>query len=1077
MVHQPQDEEAGTATGSLPPKARKPRRWRRRLLVAALIPVLLYLSREYTLHPLGVRCAPWLSARFAPYRLTLTDIDGNWFSGLQLEGLSLQPLEDDAALRGLTAMEIEAHWSLLALVRGEERWLRSLRMLGIDGEIVLAERADPGPDTSPLPRFLPAVEVERLSLSVRLTDGSVIAVNDANLSVADAQTIEANLPLTYTDATGAGRTHTADAAIAWRAAEIDVQRMTVDGVGLVQAGSTLDLRELHEGRIQWDVSFDIPAERARTSGVLDESTLRLDLDFARIDLTAMRAHLLGLVPELPGDLSGVVTLDGELAVDLDALRPTGSLTLIADGIVAAGRRLTRADLHVTTDGQSAEVTRLEAQAPGGRIQADGLSVSLTSFDLDALLTSLVGTIVADVDELGEFLHGARLADLPPLPAHHIDVRARFEGGTAHLDAGRLDVAGGHVDLTGGSVALLESASGGRDVTVRLDIDLPDLAAVGALLDAGEWGGSLAGGVSLEGALPLLVGHAELVGTDVLLAGAPLGTLEVSVDADAERIDITRCTARSAEASASLSGAWLIEEGALVDVVLDLDVLEPERLRDLVAEGGHLTLHAELDGTPDALSGRVTVDGAELQLGGRAVHVLELRATAKDGVFDLTSVHAALDQGTIDARLVATSPRADRPFGVSLTMLELVGDGGRLALTGPVTMEIGDGRMALAGLELAGDTGRIVADVDLAGDRTRAHVTLEQLDPMPFLTGLIPEGFVMRGIDAVVEVMGDGDTLNASGSGRFDELRTPADDAPFDLVWRIALRDGLATIEELRATTEGVTVVDITASLPLDPTAEQPLTDGPLALTGMIRLPPGRSVSVPSGERESTVSGELAGTLALRGSWREVTGTIGLVGRSLVIDAGPDTATFMPEPARIDVALTLHEDAVVIERFGVEAPQRAQVDLEGSISLPVDVIALSGEDFAWRAIPFALTGGYSLEDMSWVATLAESLRRFDGTATGQIDLGGSLGQPTGSAEFELRGGTLWIPGVPSLEQLVIEARYADGTIELIAVSAELGAAPLNITGRVSGLLDGTPSLALEVEGANRCKSQARWTHSW
>lgn len=1072
MVDEPQDEDAGHAAGDARPGARRPRRWRRRLLVAALVPLLLYLTREYTLHPLLVRSAPWLTARFTPHDLELADIDGGWFGGLRLEGVRVRSSEPDGELLDLEVEQLEARWSLLALVRGEQRWLRSVRAAGIDGDVVLAPSApDEAEDTAPppeLPRLLPTLDIERLSLRVHTAGGALLELDGARLSVADAedaQAVEASGRLAYTDAAGARRVHTFDAALAWRAAEVELERVTLDGTALVQAGGTLDLRELHQERIQWDVGLALPADRAHTSGVLDGSNLRAMLDLARLDLAATRARLAPLLPELPDDLAGVLTVDGEVALELAAPRPRGTLRVVGDGIVAAGRRVTSLELYATGDGATAGVTRLEVRAPGGRCEGTEISVSLDSLTTDALLASLRGALVIEADSLGELLHGARLAELPDLPEHRLDVRARLADGALHLDAGRLDVAGGHVDVTGGSVELLAQGGRGRAAAVLLDVDLPDLAAFGALLDAGEWSGSLTGKATLAGELPLLVGHAELAGTDVLLAGVPLGAVDVSVDASRERITVTRCEATSAEAEARLSGAWLIEESALVGLVLDVDVLAPEHLQELVAEGGHLAVHAELAGPLDALSGSVRADGALLRVGGAAVHAFELVADAQDGVFDVTVLRAALDQGSVDAQLVASLPRGDRPLEVRLNALELTGDGAHLALVGPVSIEHGDERVALEGLELAGDAGRIVADVELVGERMHARVALEGLDPMPFVAGIVPAGFVARGIDASLELDSDAGSLTVSGGGRVAELRTPADEAPFELVWRGALEQGRATLAELRATTGGVTVLDLTASLPLDPRAAQPLVDGPLALAGHVTLPPGRSVRAQLGERTVTITGALAVAIDLAGTWRGLSGTVGVDAHSIAVDAGADSELFLPEPATFALALALGAEGVALERLSLDAPRRARIDATGKLALAPDVLAVTAADFDWRAPALELRGDYEVADMAWLETLSEDLRRLGGSARGAFDLGGTLAEPTGSVDFALRDGNFKTSGAPSLERLAIDARYTDGVVQLLRLDAELGAAPLHVEGSLEGLLDGHPVAAFDVTGEN------------
>ncbi len=146
----------------------------------AILFVLLYATRERTLHPLLVRVAPPLAKSLAGLHLELRDIDGDWRTGLAIDGFALRSHEDGdlGALTSLAAERAEIRGSILGLLRGRTSW-NELETIQLKSPNVVLDFTGPPSESSAgsdppfsLPT-LPHVEVQGGTLEIKLDNDTL----------------------------------------------------------------------------------------------------------------------------------------------------------------------------------------------------------------------------------------------------------------------------------------------------------------------------------------------------------------------------------------------------------------------------------------------------------------------------------------------------------------------------------------------------------------------------------------------------------------------------------------------------------------------------------------------------------------------------------------------------------------------------------------------------------------------------------------------------------------------------------------------------------------------------------------
>ncbi len=999
-----------------------------------LLLVGLYLTRAHTLNPLALAALRWAAARFAGLEVEARALRGDWLHDLTLEGLVVTNPAAHGPLRRLESDRVGVEFQLFDLVRGDLSGLHALDLGRVRAEVDLG--APPAPDSEKereappaFPEWLPLVQVERLDLDLRLADGGRIVLDGAE--VASRRTAMGPLFAVYLPSAElqGQQPFTTSAAlhVACRGATVVVEEVTLQNTS-IGGFLELDLGALPD--VGWRVDVTALDGRAAGQGALSEGTLEATLLVEQLHLS----HVQELF-----DAPWAATLSGEVDLELDLTADLSDPTAALAEVAVAGRELTYQGRRIESLTAAGDVERGVARFPGLEVRAGADHVAVRDLVVPfgdgaaRLLEGIAGVLSVEVNDLSPWLYG----DAPPeraLPAHRVQLDASVAGGLASFTGGRVAVADGTLVVHAGELCF-PSAEDPGSLELALSADFADLAPVGALLDSEGWAGSLAGRVDLSGPLDALVGRAQLAGAGVAVAGFDLGEVELDAHTDGAHVAVDAARATTDDLTFTLAGGYLFAEEALEPTTLALEVTRPHRFAELLAPGGRLEVRATASGPWRAPSGEVAVTGLDLVAAEVPVSDLTVEGVLDAGRLDVGALRCGTPYGAVDAALDVQLPLGDAALAIDLRALSLSVEGHALALTAPAPVELGE-ELAVGPLAFAGTAGTLDLELTLADDQLRVAAAAEALDLTPFARPLLPPE-----IPAVLlDLQGD------YAAGRFELAR-------------------------LAARVDDATLLDVQASLPLDPLGETPFVPGELSVQGRVALPPGRALELGEGV---ALHGDVEGVIDLRGTWSALEGAVTLDAAGLHVTPEERARPFLADAAEAHVSLVLDPERVALETCEVTLPERVTLTASGDLGAGVDVGALgTGDTSSLEAARLTLDGELGFLDLAWVAELDDTLRRLAGHTRGALRVRGTAGDPQIAGELSLTEGQLKLAGVPELRALEARVAFAEEVLTVRDTRWEMGAAPVSVAGTLD-LSGSSPALDLRLtgEGALLARSAAQ-----
>ena len=1070
--HESPEGEAGQPERAARP--RKPRRSLRRLSVAVLVCVGLtlglYFTRASTLHPALAGLLEYAAPRLSDYQLSLEGIEGDWLHGLALRGLDLRGPQG-ASLQHLEVERVDASYELLDLLRGSLAGLKRVEASGVRVELELPPSvAEPAPVSTGtegwggLPERLPELDIHDLRLHIQHGPQSY-ALEQVELSVdAGLETQAVELRVARAESVGAGGTRglrAAELSLRYRSSELLLDRLLLDGHELLRA-SRVDLSSLSERALTSRFEFvgmggALGIEAGLADGRLSVALSGEGLEVERLwSLADGFAFDAGATLGVQGRLE--LALDDPLALQLD-------LDLDARGLRYGEWGVERLAASVAARDGLARLRNLVIVDGPNRITSSGLELPLALDDAEAL-RRIAGDLRVEARDVARLVRGIDLPEGRTIPEHELELALDLAGGVAVLRSGRLELPDGRLLVNAGEFDWVDPGQG-RHVSLQLEAEFRDLAPLADILQTAQWGGSLAGHIELEGRLPALAGDLRLQGENVLVAGFPLGALEVAAQATRARVRIDSLRADGERLELDLTGAYDFESGQMEEVALAGRLHHLEAWSEQLEAGGVLELSARLGGDPLQPSGDLVLDGTGVRAAGVALRELHLEASAERGHIQVDALRWNSDQGQLESTLALDLPHGDEGWRVSLNSFSIRSQGKDLALRQPVKLEAGGGTFAIDRLELAGQAGELLIEAHFEEQATSLEVESHALELTPFLQAYLPGGAQLDGIELQLSLQSSSAGLSASGSGRVERMRWAEGGQARALSFEGALADGRLELPHLLVTAGESTFVDAALSLPLDPLAEQPLGPGALSARGRIAWPESQPVHFPLGERVVSVSGGVDADLELSGSWNSLRGHVDL--KAPVLRFSPDELLDRYIPGAMGLVGRIElGDLVRIEQLELQIPERGTLSVEGTLATPLDLVALvSGHDAPGTAISDAallLEASLDVPDAGWLAGFSDDLRRLDGRLRVGATLGGTLAEPQLEAEVELSDAGLRVGDMPQILDLQIALGYARERLTVETCTGEMGAAPFNLQGSVA--FDGPePSFDLTLHGDN------------
>lgn len=1050
-------------------KHRRGRRLRRAALWALGLLTLLLAAHPLWL-PLALeRLAPPLVLRLAGLRLEL-EVERASLRRLEVRRLGLRPAEGDQPLEWLSLEEGRVDLAPGALLGLD--WMGLVRRARLRGLVlhldlgvppVARPERRPGAETPfQLPADLPTIELTDGSLRLGLADGSLVSTRSLALSLrADGEGRVACRDLTWVTAAGTSAAERAELRFAWQPRRVALRSLMVaerEWIG----PSWLDLSRAGHGELR--AEFELLALGGRAELGLELAPGVLAARLSALDLAPGRVPVWLLPAEL-GPLGGALDLEGQVRVDLgEPGRSSGRAVLAGRGLEGAGVRIDRLEAQLELADGFLTGQGLEAVRGPNRLRASEFGIPLDAPGPLEVLRRARADLELVLPDPEALLARLDLA-LPDELRGRLELAAELSSGVLAVRRAHLEAPGVRARIGAGRVDLSDPSHPEVDLDLSLAVDdlghtlaqLPDLGAEGRL------GGILL----LRGRWPELSGELDLHGSDLVLARARLGTVDLAADLRRGRVGLRRALARSPAARLELQGSLELPPGGGFDprglrlgpsrlslVARDLVALHPDlppgRVDLELAAHGSLELPSyELDlelslAPPDEAAGSGPA--------ARALRELSLTARGDQERLEVEALRLRGEHGDLSAAGTAELAGLAWPRALDLTRLELAQGSQDLRLVAPARVELGPGDLSIDGLVLEGSLGRLEAHGRLVGQEGAFEVEARGLTLDPLLTPWLalwggPDA-ILGVLDGALEIAWAAGELGLAGDGLVSGARV-AGGPPLDLDWRVGLAGGQGELAALLSWPDGALRAE--GRGPFAPLSGEPL--GPGELRGSFHLAGGLGgLASLLGPRGLELDGVLEGSLELAGPWDAVALHLRLEGDLVTLRGlGFD---LLAQPARLQLDLSAGGEASE-DVLRLDAPERFELEARGELGPALDLASLARGE-AGSLWSRALAGHLEarLEDLGELVRALESqgLERQllrEGGLELWAELGGTLGAPTYGGRAELTDARVRLgQSLPPLRNLGGSLRLTPDAVELEGLRGELGGAPFVVRGRAA-----------------------------
>jgi len=491
--------------------------------------------------------APPLARRFADVELELQEVRRLGWGRLDLRGLHARSLDEPAPWVELELDVLQVGFGA-GILLGRVESLHEVRAEGLRLRLPAsrpaAEPREEPRDLPAIPQDLPLVDLSDAQLIVERDAAPDLEFHGAELSLDDAGRLRASV-------VHGGRTYGLASFVG--ALGLEDLRCSIDGRELLE-GSSLR-RSAKEGG-SWTARLKLLLGQApqEVELVVTPKDLRWDLDVRELQLAELAALL---PPDRAPELEGRCTLQSQGS--WDPHRPwsgTVSLLLEADDLRWGEQRLAGADAVLSMRDGTLVVEELEVhQSTANSMRVTEARLPLQGTDLANWLERAHGELLLDARDLPAL---ARMAgQSPTLTAeespHRLQLVARISDGRAQIQEGHFESQIGHLRLAQASLARRAESV---ELALNGDLDLPDLADLGALLGREGWSGACTGHLQLQGTWPELGGGLELSSAGLVLEGHELGGLELRATTSGTdgRVELERLRGETPWGTLAASGA-------------------------------------------------------------------------------------------------------------------------------------------------------------------------------------------------------------------------------------------------------------------------------------------------------------------------------------------------------------------------------------------------------------------------------------------------------------------------------------------------------------------------------------------
>lgn len=777
--------------------------------------------------------------------------------------------------------------------------------------------------------------------------------------------------------------------------------------------------------------------------------------------------------------------------------------------------LERGDLTVVTLGSTIRVGDISIAGRGERDAPWAVSFFAQTGDWSgAIEGSVFGTgdetgsneVAVDLDVPGGTARGVDVA-IDSLRANWSRERLTLRSGTVTAGTNLLTIAG--VTVSGKGTA---TVAGGR-----VGFEFPDIGDARRALSAfvgprdyqpKSWSGRARGHFDLlEAPGQIATGAIQVRGDGVVLEGVELGSVEARLDVERGAITVTELFARSRQGTMlDASGSYLIATRELLKGRLGVRMERPGTLAPHLNWARGVDMSIFLTGPLDRPSGRLSVRVDRVIAGTTELRQLQAIGTLEEGVLLLEEGSADTAYGTVALGGRVVLPLAGANLDITLERLRLSEGKAQLDLQEPARVGIDGDSVRISGLSLAGTAGALVVDYEGGGSQApTARVLMKSLRPGPFLRDKLSEWMgtaVDPGtLDGRLEfssapLHAEADILVSVDPSAILQLgaRGPSSPRPKPIEGKVrGSWDGSTVdLQELHIDMPGARL-DMTVQASLGDSAAPASgrrpgfvvhRDGPFAINGSfdleeswLRSPLGAFVlGIKSAKLATSARGNVDGTVKLRGTWGQPSGTISLngtdlewvhraTGNSARADSTQPGRSLLPRPVRLQALIGVGEQ-LTVESGLLELVDCVRLDMGGSLATGLDLAALAEDPAQWvqDVLSSPLSGRATLasEGLEEFSVLMPELRETSGQVSGEVRIAGSLEMPLVTGEIKIAEAGARFRGVPPIENANIGIVIEQDQIRVTRGSLEIGASPVRFEGSVL-LGQGSPRIDATITG--------------
>ena len=1049
-------------------KVRRSRRLLRWALVGILLlPGFLWLSRGILLHPLVSTLTPWAGGQFLNARCSLEEISGDWWHGLKLRGVQLQGDQGLGGLRSFKAQEVRLEWDLGEWVRGEPSWLRLIAIQQPLIELTLKGGDPNSPSTGlpSIPLWFPAIQITDSSIDMEASGGALSIRNLGILGRPEGEVWQGDLGPFDCKWTTPGQEPlalTLAMDLNWDGRVLELEAVELDNAPIL-GPSTVRLDHLAEGAFEFSLRPLGPLAGGHIHGVMEGQAVGIGVDLKRVDLAELRGLLNPLLATiLPADtlILGSASLDAAISLNLnDLLASSGSVRLLGENLRVGGTVLSDLEVRAQLADGIWTVPEIDARSPKNILYGRDLSAPLSTSHGPEFLRDITGILRAEGTNLPAFWGDADHEH----PDHRFDLALTVAEGKLQVSEGQLEVSGGNARIDRAVIDLVPKANTPATIEADLELDFPELSALGELLDQPQWSGQLEGELHAQGELLRPEGVIRLNGIGVRFGDVDMGDLQILARADHERITLTDFHTKASGAQVDATGSFLWSGQRLEQVQLAVSVTEAGRWLMPVEPGGSFELRAQLDGPWKLPSGEISVLGDGLVLQGSPLKAVDLRAQVTNGVVSAPNLEISSEHLTVIAGLEASLPTTQGGTAITLTRLGFAVDGsGQLALANPAQLKLHPTGWNLERLSLVGPAG--ILEADLASDETgslNAKIISRDLNPMGIINGWQLQTFHVEGVTSDLDLAWSNDGLRAETTGNIRQIQLPGSSQAMALEWDFFSGDGYLSINNLSLVSGTHPVVSASGSLPLNLLAEDLLSPGVADLAASIDWP--ETLPIPLGSH--SLHGGLKGQLSVQGPWENLMAGLDLQAPALNLQ-GPNVPDEIANtPAVLVGSVTLGPTGLHVTDLLATVGPDTTLQLDGHLDLANDL-------YRWRAPDFQILDGAMsgeveahVPNMAQLQPLLPNLRRLGGNLDLSASLAGSLGDPRLDGQLVISEGQFKEGNAPPIERLHLRAQLETERIVVHELSGELGSAPFEGSGSLVFEEASEPTLLLDLKGTN------------